>query len=124
VKNVINKILSENLSTEKYSNMEKDRVFSNTMILKSFISVTDVIMTRDLLKAKVYWDCIAPYHSLVEREIYGTKMVDNIRRIFTSRIRMKFSPQLIFIREGTEDEGHLDSNTELYYDLIGQELKK
>jgi len=48
-------------------------------------------------------------------------MAVNIRKLLTSRIRIKFIPELIFIREG-HDMYEEESN--VIYDLVDIELKE
>jgi len=85
-------------------NRDSDKfIINSTLFHRAMVNVTDVEITRDLLKAKVYWDCISPYHSSVEKELNETDIVSKIRKIFTSKMNMKYSPELIFKREGKED---------------------
>lgn len=74
------------------------RVLSESTVLSSgLISFVRVEVSRDLLHAKVYWECPDHQAALAEREL--ERATSAIRHLVTQAVQMKYSPEIVFVRE-------------------------
>lgn len=73
-------------------------VLSESTVLSSgLISFLRVEVSRDLLHAKVYWECPDHQAALAEREL--ERATSAIRHLVTQAVQMKYSPEISFVRE-------------------------
>jgi ribosome-binding factor A len=86
---------------------------------RAHVYVKRVEVSRDLLHAKVFWQCLPGHEDAVKREF--ELVGPQIRTLLTTRVQLKYSPQLTFIHD-TIKQAHIELNARL--DQIEEELKQ
>jgi ribosome-binding factor A len=83
------------------------------------VQITHVEVSRNLLHAKIWWRCLPGHEEAVKRDFELLSV--QLRTLLTVRIQLKYSPQLIFIRDAPK-QIHAELNARL--DQIEKELKQ
>ncbi len=77
--------------------MQRTYLDKHATLRKAAFHVKWVHVTRDLLKANLYWGCTAGHEEQVKAELKS--VVTPLRSDVTHTIKLKYSPELIFIRD-------------------------
>lgn len=98
---------SKNSGAASKNSASRATISPSSILSSGLVSFEKVEVSRDLLHAKVFWH--APEHSvaLAEREL--DRACPALRHLVTQAIQMKYSPELIFVRETTsqaQQEAH------------------
>ena len=64
-----------------------------------FVSITNVIVSRDLQHAKIYFTVLGDQTQLSNTECALDAAKGFIRKLVGDRVRMRFTPELIFIHD-------------------------
>lgn len=80
--------------------LSRHTALSESSVLSSGAIVFErVEVSRDLLHAKVYWECPEHQAAIAEREL--ERATSAIRHLVTQAVQMKYSPEIVFVRETT-----------------------
>lgn len=77
--------------------MQRTYLDKHAALRKAAFHVKWVHVTRDLLKANLYWGCTAGHEEQVKSELKN--VTTPLRSDVTHTIKLKYSPELIFIRD-------------------------
>jgi len=77
--------------------MHRTYLDKHVALRKAAFHIKWVHVTRDLLKANLYWGCTAGHEEQVKAELKS--VVTPLRSDVTHTIKLKYSPELIFIRD-------------------------
>jgi ribosome-binding factor A len=97
------------IRTERVSSLIKEemsKILLHEVVLETnvFLTITEVVMSQDLKIAKVY---LSIYDSTGKKETVIkelTRRKGEIRHMLGSRIRLKFTPDLLFYLDDTLDK--------------------
>lgn len=71
----------------------------STVLTSGLVSFSRVEVSRDLLHAKVFWECPDHLAATAEREL--ERATSAVRHLVTQAVQMKYSPEILFLRETT-----------------------
>lgn len=69
----------------------------------SMVTITSVVVSKDLRNAKVYWVVSGDAHRIKEAEEAFSNAGGMLRRAIASELTMRFVPELIFFYDDTLD---------------------
>jgi len=116
IQNVLNSILVENVvSVPDTTTLAKYSIWAPVLQL-AFVRVTDVQLTKDLMRATCTWECKPSYEIMVRNQLALIKPA--LRKRIAETIRVKFMPKLEF---KYEEKRVLTQNVERLIDQIDAE---
>ena len=109
------KIMAKQLRVEKVQELIKQEL-SNMLLMDvkdpriKNVTVTDVVLTRDMSQAKVYISIYGPKSEQEEVWMALEKAVGYMRTEIAKRIRLRFAPELILAKDSSLEYGaHIDT---------------
>lgn len=107
--------MAKQLRVEKVQELIKQEL-SNMLLMDvkdpriKNVTVTDVVLTRDMSQAKVYISIYGPKSEQEEVWMALEKAVGYMRTEIAKRIRLRFAPELILAKDSSLEYGaHIDT---------------
>lgn len=91
----------------------------SSIIHSAFVHITRTEVTRDLLQARFFWDCIPGQRPAVEREL--RRLTPQLRYLLQQQVKMKYAPMVHFMVDAPNLQ---EADVERRLDVVEDELSK
>eukprot|EP01125_Pyxidicula_operculata_P013264 TRINITY_DN4386_c0_g1_i2.p1 TRINITY_DN4386_c0_g1~~TRINITY_DN4386_c0_g1_i2.p1 ORF type:complete len:297 (+),score=43.11 TRINITY_DN4386_c0_g1_i2:126-893(+) len=119
IREALNQIIIEDISSATDPKFQNKNAIVSPVIQIASARFVEVVVTRDLLTAKCYWECKPSYETQVRDQFALIK--SDMRKIIAERVRMKFIPKLDF--RYNENKVSVQETERILDDVSGEDKK-